>query len=143
MRRGISPLVSGILLLTFSLFIGIIILTWASESPTTPKKTICDNVRIQWLTIENQPLTCTSPESLTLGLENTGEQPISEIIIQLVSATKATTTTYPITLKPGYATLETLDLDTIQTKSIKVVPVSEETTCAQMGITLYPIRTCT
>ena len=143
--RGISPLISGILLLAFSLFMGITILSWASQAKNRSGESLdlCAAVHIGLVTIDDQALTCTMPERLRLAIENLGAAPLTGILVQKRSAQEIVNIQHKFPLEPGYAKLEEIPLEgASRAQSIKVVPISKDAACAASGIVLDPPQEC-
>ncbi len=139
MKRGMSPLVSGILLLAFSLFIGMTIISWAAQSNV---KHTGGCAHISFVSLNNEPLSCVTSDSIRLALENTGSVALQSVLIQLRSDSGVRTFKENFPLEPGYANVQVFSLP-LAAQSIKVVPVGARGTCAESGITLEPPRICT
>src|SRR3989344_6742517 len=86
-RKGMSPLISSILLIGFAAALGMVVMSWGkSVAATGGTIGSCEDTSLSIIGLDQQPQACLAESEIELTVENTGKTPINGLKISFIGA---------------------------------------------------------
>jgi flagellin-like protein len=144
-KKGISPLVSTLLLIFFAVALGLVVMSWGKTAQIEEIEASCDEIDLDIITINDESQICTAEGKLKFTLENTGSVKINGVKLFIIS-----NEIEKIDLEADIPAADIVNLETAysstQIQKIKITPkVSDhlqEEFCAKKGVELENINEC-
>ncbi|MBR9699884.1 hypothetical protein GOV09_05490 [Candidatus Woesearchaeota archaeon] len=140
MKKGITPLVSTILLLGFAIGLGTLVMSWGAV-----KDFSCKEVELGIVTLEERKEICLTPSSIEAVVENNGPTHIDRLKIVLLTQDAVLTEEMTEGIAPGSfkkVSFPLSGLEVTQILKIRVIPSSGEEDCISKRVELERLRNC-
>ncbi len=84
MKKAITPLISTIILLSFAIGLGVMVMSWGNSGKFNPEHS-CADKRISFTEIGNSKMICMQNNEINALIQNDGKKEISNIKIILIT----------------------------------------------------------
>ena len=147
MKRGMSPLLSTLMLMGFAIALGGVVMSWGKAGFTTERPLDCTQTRIEAVSYGSNKGVCSKGEALELTIQNNGEIDIDGVKVSLLGENNIYSWT--ISNKVMVADIAKLDLqhpDIGKINKVVVIPKfvynDNERLCPNNGFSIEDIGEC-
>jgi len=146
-KKGVSPVISTILLIAFAAALGMVVMSWGKsyEGYSIITDVRCEDTSLKVVTIRNDPLICHDNKSqIFITLQNNGEMDISGIKITMLGKDGITSRNIDKFIKVADIFVMKTDYSSIgQLQKVIIVPeIDENKLCVINDIELDEIKLC-
>jgi flagellin-like protein len=143
-KKGISPLISTLLLIFFAVALGLVVMSWGKTAQIEEIEASCDEIDLDILTLNGEPQACYADGNLKFTLENSGTLPIMGVKLFIISDSIE-----KIEVDSSITPADIVKLETAYTSAeiqkIKISPKISDLEgefCAKKGVELENINEC-
>ncbi|MBU0615517.1 MAG: hypothetical protein KJ601_05465 [Nanoarchaeota archaeon] len=143
MKKGLSPLMSTILLLLFAGTLGGAVMTWGSTMKAEEQETTagCENVLLKEIEIDGKSV-CLASDEMNFVVQNIGKRDISKLTITLIGEKDINKYNYDEIIPVGDILRNSVQTDIGAIKKVIFVPGVKEGLCAEKSLEVEQIASC-
>lgn len=138
MRKGISPLISTLLLMLFAIALGIVVMSWG-HSTYTPFR--CEDTKLKVLTLNDLPQICIRNKILYFTLQNIGISPVVGVKVVTINS-DILSQELKTRLEGGDVVRLSTKTNSEYIKKVILTPMIRAGPCPNQGIEIENINLC-
>ena len=85
-KKGLSPLISSVLLISFAIVLGILVMSWGKAEQDKIEVGVCDKAGIEVVSINDELQACYTSDKIFFTAGNTGENVLSGIKVTAIGS---------------------------------------------------------
>lgn len=146
-KKGLSPMVSTVIMLVFAIGLGGLVITWGKSNLEVGGKG-CASASLGIVSVGGKPLICSTGKSLQATISNDGSTPIAYIKLSLIGSQETYSVRLSQPISPGDAAKASFlipeTFGKIQKALFTPVILAEETelACPKFGAAIESIGDC-
>ena len=142
-KKAISPLVSSILLISFAVVLGMIVMSWGkTTAATVVLPETCEGVSLNIIKIAGEEQICYKEGSIYATIENNGVIELAGINANIIS-NGITSSSADVNIKAAEVVRVSMPYPGIgEIKQIRLAPKLKDIVCAKNIIVTEDIKTC-
>ena len=142
-RKAITPLISTILLLSFAIGLGTLVMSWGTSESS--KEMSCEDVSISITDLNSSKQICMEGTELKAVLENNGNVVINRLEVIMLTSDSVMTKEFevnmvPMEFKHVSFSIETANISKIL--KIRMIPIINSKSCIQQRFEIERIEKC-